>query len=94
MQFSPEGENFLLWEYANWWLQTYHSPQTYKLIYCNLYILNISKDEKKRMDSEYGRSEGQKPDNISTISADPKSNVSLNGSNVQAWFPDYRQNGH
>ena len=46
------------------------------------------------MDSEYGRSEGVKPDNISTISqAEPKSNVSLNGSNVQAWFPDYRQNG-
>ena len=54
----------------------------------------ILKDEKKRMDSEYGRSEGVKPDNISTISqAEPKSNVSLNGSNVQAWFPDYRQNG-
>ena len=58
-----------------------------------LSVINL-KDEKKRMDSEYGRSEGVKPDNISTISqAEPKSNVSLNGSNVQAWFPDYRQNG-
>ncbi len=47
------------------------------------------------MDSEYGRMEtmgAHKIDNISTISADPKSNISLNGSQVQAWFPDYRQN--
>ncbi len=44
------------------------------------------------MDSEMGF--GQDPvkmDNISTISGDPKSNASFNGSNVQAWFPDYRQ---